>query len=249
MFLQDVVLGGTLTDLITSSKVYLNAELASIYGIGGVSGAALGPVNVGLPQWSGGILTQPSILAANDTRPAITDVVHRGLFIYNAMICGASIPGPPPDAASVNAALPATATERERSNFRIGNGTCRGCHASFDPFGLLTERYDAIGRYSEYDASHNLIDQSSTITVNDPALDGHADGLADLIARLKATPKFSDCAAGKLVSIVLGRVVTQDNSCALQRVRAQFARSGSFTDLFRAVATSPAFLTRDPNLP
>jgi hypothetical protein len=248
MFLQDVVLGGTLTDLISSSKIYLNAELAGVYGIGGVSGTTLVAVNAGQPQWSGGILTQPSILTANDARPVITDVVHRGLFIHNSMICGASIPGPPPDAAAVNAALPATATERERSNFRMSNAMCRGCHGTFDPFGLLTERYDAIGRYSEYDASHMLIDQSATINSGEPTLDGHADGLPDLVMRLKASPRFSDCAAGKLVSLAVGRIVTAENSCALERVRSQFAKSGSFTDLFRAVATSPAFLTRDANL-
>src|SRR5262245_56639992 len=53
LFLRDVVLGGTLTDLVSSSKIYLNAELAGIYGIGGVSGTSLVAVNAALPQWSG----------------------------------------------------------------------------------------------------------------------------------------------------------------------------------------------------
>ena len=248
MFLQDVVLGGTLTDLITSSKLYLNSDLATIYGISGVSGTTLAPVNVGLPQWSGGILTQPAILAANDADPDTTDVVHRGLFIYNSMICGGAIPAPPANAAAVNATLPATATQRQRAEFRDSNSACVGCHGRFDPFGLLTERYDTIGRYSAVDATGQPIDQSATISVGNPALDGPANGLPDLITRLKSTRQFSDCAAGKLVGLAMGRVVTADNSCALQTVLNTFAQTGSFTDLFQAVATSQAFLTRDGNL-
>jgi hypothetical protein len=248
MFLQDVVLGGTLIDLITSSKIYLNSDLATVYGIGGVTGTTLSPVTVGLPQWSGGILTQPAILAANDTHPDTTDVVHRGLFIYNSMICGTSIPGPPANAAAVNASLPATATERQRAAFRDTTPECMTCHDRFDPFGLLTERYDTIGRYSVNDSSGQPIDQSATIAVGNPSLDGPANGLPDLITRLKSTRTFADCTSGKLVSIAVGRTVTSDNSCALQSVQDTFAKSGAFTDLFRAVATSPAFLTRDANL-
>jgi hypothetical protein len=44
---------------------------------------------------------------------------------------------------------------------------------------------------------------------------------------------------------VLGRTVQGDNSCALQRVGDKFAASGSFTDYYRAMLTSPGFVTRD----
>ena len=247
LFLQDVVLGGTLTDFVTSSRIYLNAELAGIYGISGVTGTSLVPVDVGLPQWSGGILTQPAILTESNTHPDRGDVVHRGLFIYNSMICGAPIPPPPSTAAAVNASLPATATERDRAAFRDSNPACLGCHRTFDPFGLLTERYDPIGRYVDKDATGQPIDQTATVSVG-TSLDGPANGLGDLIARLKGSRQFADCTAGKLVNIALGRIVTMDNSCALQSVRDQFAKSESFTGLIRAVATSQAFLTRDANL-
>jgi hypothetical protein len=44
---------------------------------------------------------------------------------------------------------------------------------------------------------------------------------------------------------VLGRTVTTDASCAFAEVKDQFAASGSFPDFFRAMLTSPGFLTRD----
>jgi hypothetical protein len=247
MFLQDVVLGGTLKDLITSSKIYLNQELAALYGVSGVVGPSLVPVSVTLPERSGGILTQPAVLTATDAHPDRGDVVHRGLFIYSTMVCGSAVPGPPPNAAAVNASLPATATERDRANFRASRGDCSPCHTRFDPLGLLTERYDAIGRYRERDASGQLIDQSANLHLG-TNVDGPANGIGDLITRLNSSRQFADCAAGNLVNITVGRDVTADNSCALQSVRDQFAQSEGFMGLFRAIATSPAFMMRDGNL-
>jgi hypothetical protein len=247
MFLQDVVFGGKLSDLITSRKMFLNQALATLYGVPGVTGSSLVPVDVALPERSGGILTQPAILAAN-SRVNRGDPIHRGLFIYTSMVCGTPLPGPPANATSVDQSLPATATERERANFRASRADCSACHVHFDPLGLLSERYDPIGRYRETDASGQPIDQSSTINVGSKTLDGPANGLGDLIARLQSSRQFPDCAAGRLAAVAVGRTVGDDNSCALQNLRDDFAQSESFMGLFKAIATSPAFMTRGGNL-
>lgn len=246
LFLKDVVFGGKLSDLITSRRMFLNQELATLYGVSGVNGAALMPVEVNQKERSGGILTQPALLAAN-ARVNRGDPIHRGLFMYTAMVCGAHVPDPPANASALDMALPATATERERANFRASRADCSVCHVRFDPLGLLTERYDPIGRYREKDAAGQLIDQSSTIRLGN-SLDGPADGLGDLIARLGSSPEFPACAAGKLAAIAVGRTLQDENSCALRNVQDDFARTGSFPGLFKAIATSPAFMTRDGNL-
>jgi hypothetical protein len=246
LFLQDVVYRGTLLDLVTSNRMYLNQELAALYGINGVSGSELVPVDVTGPQWAGGILTQPALLAAN-ARADKGDPIHRGLFIYGSMVCGATLPPPPPNAQSVDSSLPANATERQRANFRESRGDCSVCHARFDPLGLLTERYDALGRYAATDASGQPIDQTTTIALG-TNLDGPADGLPDLITRLKGSRQFADCASGKLAAISLGRMVLPDNSCALKKVQDAFANDQSFLALFKAIATSPAFALRDGRL-
>ena len=247
MFLQDVVAGGTLTDLITSRKMFLNQDLATLYGVGGVTGPSLVPVDVALPERSGGILTQPAILAAN-SRVNRGDPVHRGLFIYSSLVCGNPVPGPPANATAVDQSLPATATERDRANFRASRSDCAGCHVHFDPLGLLSERYDPIGRYHEKDASGQLIDQSSTINLGSTVLDGPANGFGDLIARLKSSRDFGDCAAGRLAAVAVGRTVADDNSCAVATLRDGFVQSQSFMGLFRAIAISPGFMTRGGDL-
>ncbi|MDB4982640.1 MAG: Cellulose-binding domain protein [Myxococcales bacterium] len=243
LFLQDVVFTGKLGDLVTSRKMFLNKDLATLYGVPGVTSSTLVPVDVTLPERAGGILTQPAILAAN-SRVNRGDPIHRGLFIYSSLVCGNPVPAPPANATTLDQSLPATATERDRANFRASRGDCSACHVHFDPLGLLSERYDPIGRYREKDASGQVIDQSSTINLGSKVLDGPANGLPDLITRLQSSRDFADCAAGRLASVAVGRTVSTDNSCALQNVRDTFATSASFMGLFRAIATSPAFTTR-----
>jgi hypothetical protein len=246
LFLQDVVYNGTLGDLVTSGRMYVNQDLAALYGVAGVTGTSLVPVDLPQPQWQGGILTQPALLAAN-SRADKGDPIHRGLFIYSAMVCGATLPPPPANAASVDSSLPADATERARANFRESRSDCNPCHGRFDPLGLLTERYDPLGRYVATDAAGQPIDQTSTIKLGNN-LDGPANGLPDLITRLKSSRQFSDCASGMLANISLGRPVTTDNSCALLKVQDGFAVNESFMGLFKSLATSPAFAMRDGKL-
>ena len=247
LFLEDVVEHGTLSDLVSSHRMYLNQELATLYGIGGVASTSLVPVDVAAPQWAGGILTQPAVLAAM-SRSDKGDPIHRGLFIYNSMVCGGTLPGPPPDALAIDSALPADASERDRANYRASDGKCRGCHARFDPFGLVSERYDPIGRYRETDASGKLIDQTATVNLGGGPLDGFADGIPDLVARMKSARGFSDCASGMVADVALGRAASGENSCALRAVQEAFATNGSFLSLFKAIATSPEFAARDARL-
>jgi hypothetical protein len=143
------------------------------------------------------------------------------------MVCGATLPPPPPNAASVDSSLPADATERTRANFRESRSDCNPCHGRFDPLGLLTERYDPLGRYVAMDAAGQPIDQTSTIKLGND-LDGPANGLPELITRLKSSRQFADCASGMLANISLGRPVTTESSCALRKVQDGFAANQSF---------------------
>jgi len=225
--------------------MYVNANLAKVYGIPGVTSTSLVPVDLQLPERSAGILTQPAVLAAW-SHPDRGDVVHRGLFIYNALVCGSTVPAPPANAAAVAATFPANATERELATLRATSPQgCVACHGLFDPLGLSTERYDAIGRYAAVDSMGKAIDSSTTITRLGPDLDGAISDLPDLVAKLKSGTRVAECASRNLAVFVLGRSVTEDNSCAMQQVKSRFASSGSFTDYYRAMLTSPGFLTRD----
>jgi hypothetical protein len=243
LFVQDLVSGGSVNDLVTSKKMYVNEAIASVYGISGVTGADLKPIEVTQPERANGILTQPAVLAAL-SRADRGDPIHRGLFIFYSLACAGQIPPPPPGALDVAASFPPESTERELAGFRAENGLCKACHSRFDPMGLLTERYDAIGRYQETNAS-GLIDQSSTIAGLGPDLEGPSDGIAPLASKLLQGRRLSDCAASNLAVFTLGRDVKTDTSCALSDVKDTLAKTGKFRDFYKALATSPAFVLRD----
>lgn len=148
MFLGQILWNGRLSDLITSRRMYVNQELATLYGVPGVTGTAVVPIDVTLPERNAGILSHPALLAAH-SGPTKGDVIHRGLFVYNSLVCGQAVPPPPAALAPVIQAQPKVATERELAVLRSQTASCSPCHALFDGFGLIMDRYDAIGRYRE----------------------------------------------------------------------------------------------------
>lgn len=243
LFVQDVLANGTVSDLLTSHKMFLNENLAKTYGIPGVTGSDMRAVDVTLPERGYGILTQPGVLAAY-SRPNKGDPIHRGLFIYYALACGSQLPPPPGDAADVQSSFPANATEREYTQFRAANARCNACHRMFDPLGLASERYDTMGRYHETDTK-GPIDQTSMLADLGGGLSGAIDGISGVVSKLVDGRRVSDCAASNLAVFALGREFKGNSSCALQTIKDKLAATGHFKDFYRALATSPAFVTRD----
>jgi Protein of unknown function (DUF1592)/Protein of unknown function (DUF1588)/Protein of unknown function (DUF1595)/Protein of unknown function (DUF1585) len=243
-FVNDVVWNGKVFDLLSSRRVYVNGLLAQVYDVPGISGDAMVAIEVTTGQRSAGILTQPAVLAAF-SRPNRGDPIHRGLFVYNNLLCGVSVGSPPAGALDVAAKM--MGTERELAGLRAANGVCKGCHGRFDPLGLTTERYDPMGRYFET-SSAGPVDSTSVIAGLGQDLDGPISGVDDLASRLGSGRRVSDCGAIYLATYALGRDFKADDSCTFAAVKDKLATTGSLGDFFTALVTSPAFVTRDPNL-
>lgn len=244
LFVQEILTNGTVRDLVTSKKMFVNQAMAAVFNIPGVTSADLQMIETTLPERSNGIITQPGVLAAY-ARPTRGDPIHRGLFGFYALACGGSIPAPPANALEIAKTFPPDATERELAVLRGNNPLCAACHGRFDPIGLMTERYDPIGRYSATDANGMPIDQTTTLALG-PDLSGPVDGVQPFVDKLVQGRRLSDCAAQNLAVFTLGRDVKSDTSCALQGVKDALAESGKFRDFYKALVTSPAFILRDP---
>jgi hypothetical protein len=241
--LADVLWSGHFADLFSSTRVYANADLARVYGLPGVTGTALAPVDGAAAGYTAGLLTHPALLLSSNKHVGTDDIVHRGLWVYENLACGVSIGAPPANADAVFATL--TGTEREKALKRDAL-SCGGCHASFDPFGLVTENFDPIGRHRTIDPeSGGPIDTSATIVRVGDDLDGPVKDVNEVASRLAKGRRASDCAAVHLVTYVLDHNPELENSCQMKQVKDDFANTGSFPQLFRAILTSPAFLTRD----
>jgi Protein of unknown function (DUF1592)/Protein of unknown function (DUF1595)/Protein of unknown function (DUF1588)/Protein of unknown function (DUF1585) len=266
-FLKDVMTAGTLSDLFTSNKVYVNAEMSAVYGIAGGTSGDLVAVATTTPERSSGILTQPALLWATNKRPAVLDPIRHGLFVLEDLLQGADIGpvGSPPEIAK-DIAAKMFGNERQLSEQRAMVALCRACHANFDPFGLTRYRYDAIGRYdaNKYVLEDRMAMPATYTWATSPTpldasadvpdqvghdLKGHVDGALDLAQRLNSDGprrRVAYAAARRLTMYAMGHDATFENSCALQKVTEHFYQVGSFATFFRELVTSPGFATRDP---
>jgi Protein of unknown function (DUF1592)/Protein of unknown function (DUF1588)/Protein of unknown function (DUF1595)/Protein of unknown function (DUF1587) len=250
LFLNDVVWGGHFGDLFTSRRIYANQAMAMAYGLPPVTGTQLQAVTTSGDAYSGGVLTQPALLAASDKNAAGDDVVHRGLWIHDNLLCAPPLP-PPPAGATAAAALITGSTRQQAMTRDMGCGSA--CHGHFDPFGLVTLSYDGIGRFRTTDPTTTPpggpLDVSAIVDAG--LLQGQGDapvmlkGVSDLAQLFANGRQVSDCAAGTLATYLLEHNPDAQGSCELQTVRNRFQQTGTFSDLFTAILTSPAFLSRD----
>src|SRR5690606_34187836 len=91
LFLDKVLWSGTLSDLLLSRQTFVNASLASIYGVPsfpapGTQLDADGFGLVELPPNRTGLLTQAGFLTTR-SRPDGTSVVGRGLLVKKVFLC------------------------------------------------------------------------------------------------------------------------------------------------------------------
>src|SRR5262249_46171853 len=152
MFLDNALWNGNLTDLLLSQTTFLNSNLASnIYAVPVPTGASASNfVQTALPaDRRSGLLTNAGFLTSR-SRSNGQDLVSRGKSITAALLC-LFLP-PPTDVATTTSVTAASKsldqqTGQEQVATRAGAPGCRECHATFDPYGLALENYDAIGRY------------------------------------------------------------------------------------------------------
>ena len=249
LFLNDIVWSGHFADLFTSRRIYANQAMAKAFGLPDVSGTELQPITTTGAAYSAGLLTQPALLAASNKNAIGDDVVHRGLWIHDNLLCAPALPPPPGNATAVAAMI--TGSSREQALTR--DTTCgRACHGQFDAFGLVTLSYDGIGRYRTTDPTTTPpggpIDTSATVAggilegSDMPVTLKDVNDLAQLFIQGR---QVSDCTTERLATYTLDHSPENEGSCELQTLKERFRQSGSFSDLFTSILTSPAFLTRD----
>jgi hypothetical protein len=269
-WVQDLVFNGKLSDLFTSNKFFVNKDVSTVYGIGtGITSTTVQAVTSNAPERSLGVFSQPAVLVATNKRPAIFDPIHTGLFVLEDLLAGADvgqIPSPPANALSVAATM--TGTERELVAKRAMTAPCNTCHTNFDPFGLTRQRYDAIGRYSttKYVNANTMVTPATYTWVNSPTPLDESSTVPELVGSDMKGPLASAAALAALLNsdgvrrrvaysggshlalFTMGTDSNLINSCELQAVKEHFYQTGSFTDFYSGLVTSPGFVTRDPGM-
>jgi mono/diheme cytochrome c family protein len=190
--------GRDFREIFDARFTYVNAELASLYGVAPPEGD--GFVRIATPGPRVGILGHASFLALN-AHPTSSSPSKRGKFIREVLLCQA-VPPPPPN---VSTKLPedhdegTRKTTRQKLDVHRTAPQCAGCHKSMDPMGLAFETFDGIGAFR---------DQENGLPID---TSGELDGIpfkdaGELGALLRKNGRVGVCFARNLLRFALGHL-------------------------------------------
>lgn len=228
-------------ELISARYSFLNERLAGFYGIDGVKGENLRPVDLTEHPERGGLLTQGTFLIVS-SNPTRTSPVKRGLFVLDNLL-GTPPPPAPPNVPELTEAAKqgSNPTMREMMEIHRKNPDCRGCHARMDPIGLGLENFDALGRFRKTE-SGKPIDTAGVLVTGEKFAD-----VATLKAILaeKRRPDFYRTVSEKLLTYAIGRGVEYYDSTTINQLTAHMEKNdGKLIELIHAITTSAPFQSR-----
>ncbi len=223
---------GRFPTLFTAEFSFLDAPLAEIYGVDGVTGSERVMTMLD-PDQRAGVLTLPAVLG-NVSNSDLPPVTARGRFA-NGIVTGGFIPGPP----GVPMIPPAAdQTTRDWLASQIQAATCAACHNLLDPTGVAFLSYDALGRFSMTERGMPVDDAGSWSRDGVAPVSFHgARGLADLLA---SSPDARDGFVSQWLTLAVGDA---NDATSLQQASDAFvANNLDIQALIAAVTTTDAFL-------
>lgn len=233
--------GATVSDLFTSSAVYVDAAMADLYGVEAPAGAELARVE--LEPERAGLLTQPGLLAML-AHSEQSSPIQRGVFVREHVLCR-PVPAPPPTVDNTPPDPDPTATTRERFAVHTANPNCATCHRLIDPVGFGFEHFDQLGRYRETENGAPVDATGELVNAPDPALEGPFDGAAELGARLARSTAPLECLSRYWYRFALGRMDGKEDACTTEGVAEVVQEAGGrLEDLLITLVRSKAFRTR-----
>ena len=218
MRIDDAAFNGDYLSLYDSSVVFVNNELAKIYGLppAAVDGFRRVTLDVGSARL--GLLGSAAMLAANGL-PQRTSPTLRGRFVSEQLLCK-TVPPPPPN---VNTAaldmLPPGSSTRAALEAHRQNPACAACHALMDPIGLGLDNFDSVGVY-------RTMDNGAPIDAT-----GDLDGVAfkdeaSLSTALRNHPNAAGCFVTKLYEHAQGRAPLGVDASVIASLSKQFDDKG-----------------------
>jgi hypothetical protein len=148
--------------------------------------------------------------------PNRTSPVVRGKWVLQNLL-GAPPPEPPPNVPGLEEngnKVTKVKTMRERLELHRASPTCASCHKLMDPIGFALERFDAVGKFREFDENFEPID-SSGIYADGTRIDGLA-GLRQVL--VNHSDQFLVNVTKTLLTYALGRGVEYYDTPAVRAI-------------------------------
>jgi hypothetical protein len=239
LFFQEFLNGDhDFADMVDADFTFVNARLATHYGLTGVTGSGFQKVSVAGSPRGGGLLAQASILTVTST-PTRPSIPRRGKFVLSELLC-APPPDPPPGIPTLPAMASPGQTERQALEQVTGSSpVCAGCHTQLNPLGEGLEHFDGIG-------AMRATDNGRPIDATGKLADGTTfDGNVQLAQALKREPALTRCVTQKLFTYALGREPTPNDQPVIDKVIADVGQKGNhLSDLILRIVTDDTFAAR-----
>jgi hypothetical protein len=248
---QDLIMeafngSGTFGSVLTADHSWLNGDLASYYGISGVSGSTFQSVKyAGKTSRDPGLLATGAILNGY-ARPDEDSPTQRGHMVRSRMLCQ---PVPPPQPGLNTTFMPSTTVETTRDHFINDHekGQCAGCHKAMDWIGFAFENYDGWGRYRTTD--NGLPTDDTAVIYGDPeGNDDNVTGLSgsgSLSAFLAGSDDVTRCMQRYWTYFTYGTSGWAQDGCTYDAVYQESQSNGfSLKSTLLAIIHAPNFTTR-----
>ena len=207
-------------DLIASDYTFVNADLAKLYGIDGVTAKEVQRVALKPENHRGGVLGMGAVLAAT-SHTTRTSPTKRGKWVLD-VIFGNPPPPPPPNAGMFK---DEEKNKKEPKDFReklaqhASDPSCAGCHAKMDPLGFGLDNYNAIG---EWRPTSPDLDTSGKLPGGEKF--SGVDDLKKLVWARR--DQFVRNAIGQMLTYALGRELDYYDEGQITRIKAVADKSG-----------------------
>lgn len=228
-----------ITDMLFADYSFVDARLAKLYGIAGVTGDEFQKVQLD-PKQRGGIITQASFLTLT-SKPLgdglRTSPVVRGKFILENLF-NQKIPPPPPNvpALALDTSKQLKGTVRQIFEQHRDFPSCAGCHARMDPYGFALENYSGIGEWRDKD---NGIAVDASGDINGRKFTTPAE-FRQVLETRKAD--FRRAVVRKVFSYALGRGIQGVDRPAIDQIVAAVEKDGDrFSSVIANVVKSYPF--------
>lgn len=238
-FIENIIVRdrGTLRGLLTSTRTWVEPELAALYGASH-PGSGRAEVDLDATQRSG-LLTLGAWLVSHGKRGR-ANVVRRGMGIYVDAMC---TPIRPPEGldlvAETERLAGPDATVQEIVEARGESESCGGCHRIADPVGLAFERYASTGAWQEVYADGAPVESAVSI-------DGYGDfeSAVGLSRALAEDERFQRCMVQRLQHFLLGAKLPGRQRWTEEALATFRSADTSFEALVVDLISDPAFIER-----
>ena len=247
-FIEEATLneGGAVMALLSAPYTFVDARLASIYGLSGQYADELVRVDFAPTDRRLGLFTQPAFLTGHSSSSTRTSPILRAVHLLRRILCQ-EVPDPPPGAEGTEPPAPEVqpVTTRDYFTWKTSMPACANCHATINPIGFAFEEFDAIGRHrtSENGAP---IDAAGQVMLGGESLD--FQGAREFVTAVAESSEARACYAKQWLTFSYGRkdsghdlrtlaILHQslaDPSYGVRDLVQQLTQSAAFSSLLRS---------------